>query len=172
MLYLYNLRYTPLSIYVLTLHYYAVYYPTVILYYMYVCVQLHGDVDGWYTECKLDLPPGSLERAKKSILSRTPVPVPVPVQIAPDLISFHYVSERESTLLYQILHSKRQQQQSARGSYPGHDEYITPDELYEAWPRTSSEVGHYSRPMRNKDEATRLHNALYDHIHVSDGFHC
>jgi hypothetical protein len=122
-------------------------------------------VDSWYTECKLDLPPGSLN-SKKSFTS----PKPVPIKIAPDLISFHYISERESTLLYNILHANEKEQSTRTGRE--HGPSMSPDELYDAWPRGNSEVGHYSRPMRDKDEAATLHRALFDYITVSDGFTC
>jgi len=94
---------------------------------------LAGDVDSWYTECKLNLPPGSLERQHDKRQR--------PLSVATDVVSFHYVSQKESILLYQLI---------SRKLAP------TPEELFEVWPKTDKETGHYSRKMRTIEEARAL----------------
>jgi len=98
---------------------------------------LIGDVDSWYTECKNNLPPGSLEKKPNQV-------PPKPLAVAQDVISFHYVSQKESILLYQLL-SRRLV-------------VTTPQQLIDLWPTSDKDVGHYSRRIKNQLEATALIN--------------
>ena len=98
---------------------------------------LSGDVDSWYTECKLDLNPGSLNQASTRELKQ----LQQPVNISRRVVSFHYMSQREVNLTFLIL-----------------DRQLPPEAtlLEQLWPRTSPEAGHYSRVLRDHAEAEKL----------------
>lgn len=97
------------------------------------------------------------------------------------VISFHYVSELETELLYRWVEAPalevaetqycRQQQRSssinaslivaARRERCG-----SPAVLRELWPRTNSEAGDYSRPLSHKSpqEADQLYSFLIEQL--------
>lgn len=98
---------------------------------------LSGDVDSWYLECKQNLPVGSLERKGKAGAPAKPLAV------APHLVTFHYVSQAESVLLYQYL----------SGQLP----LSSAEDVASRWPATDKAAGHYSRIIRqNSQDAAQL----------------
>jgi hypothetical protein len=68
-----------------------------------------------------------------------------PVKIARDVISFHYVSEKESDLLFKLLtHQVIPEIELSK---------INAEDLLKWWPSTSKEFGHYSRKLSGIKEA-------------------
>jgi hypothetical protein len=74
-----------------------------------------------------------------------------------NVVSFHYVSQKESLLLFQYLN--KQNNSSNIPSSPG--------ALAQIWPNTNSEVGHYSRPIKSQAEAQILYNTIFNTMRVS-----
>ena len=101
---------------------------------------LSGDVDSWYLECKQNLPVGSLDRRGTGVAAK-------PLAVAPHLVSFHYVSQAESVLLYQYL----------SGQLP----LSSAEDVASRWPQTEKAAGHYSRIIkRNSQDAAQLFSFL------------
>lgn len=101
---------------------------------------LTGEYDNWYVESKLNLSPGKLTLG--GFISKPLLPMS-------DMVSFHYVSEMESLLLYRILSNKIK---------------INIDELKSMWPKNNTEVGHYSRKIKTDEEANNVFNFLVKKI--------
>jgi len=119
-----------------------------------------GDLDEWYHDAKMLAEKGSNSTYDISALAR-------------DTVSFHYVSETESRLLYQLL-----QDPTSHDS----DHNISPicvnnnseahlkkpctsqRDLRRLWPQTDAEAGCYSRHIskgkRGDEEAALLFNYL------------
>jgi hypothetical protein len=106
---------------------------------------LYGDVDDWYTLAKL---PYTANKVKaNSLLNQQPI------SIARDVISFHYVSELEASLLYRIL-SKEVSVSSK-------------EELIKVWPKNDKEAGPYARwRFHNDEEVANLFHHLTQYITV------
>lgn len=98
---------------------------------------LSGTVDSWFTECKHNLIPGSLDQDRDKLKA-----LQVPIKVAPDVVSFHYVSQAESTLLYQMLSRQIR--------------FSSSEALMRAWPSSDKEVGHYSRKFKDVAEAENV----------------
>lgn len=77
--------------------------------------------------------------------------------IPTNVISFHYVSQRESLLLYQYIHKQNKSL----------DIPLNAEALAKAWPSKNTEVGHYSRPIRSQSEAQLLYAAIFKEIQVA-----
>lgn len=92
------------------------------------------DFDPWYNEIK------SIEKLNPVVKSPS----------ALDTISFHYVSQNESTLLYQML--------STQCLLKGQN--IDSRALHQLWPSAPQHIGHYSRKIKNEYEA----NLTYIHL--------
>ena len=75
-------------------------------------------------------------------------------RVAEDVISFHYISEAEAALLYEMLCDENRSSLSA-------------DTILTRWPR-GSDVGDYSRPLRSLEEAELLKEGLTQHILLHD----
>lgn len=86
-------------------------------------------------------------------------PVPqLPINVAPDVVSFHYVSSMEASILFRVL-SKR----------------VTPtaDELRAMWPKNDKDSGPYSRwRFKSDEELGRLHTFLTSEVHVKSPKTC
>jgi hypothetical protein len=102
---------------------------------------LSGEYDNWYVESKLKLSPGKLATSG-GFISKPLLPMS-------DMVSFHYVSQIESLLLYQILSNKIN---------------INLDEMKSLWPTNNTDVGHYSRKIKTDKEAWNLYNFLMEKI--------
>lgn len=115
-----------------------------------------SEFDDWYVEAKLGLPPGYIDRSKRNPEGPLQA-VTNSVNFFPsekELISFHYVSQYESNLMYQII-SKMIKVKS-------------PEHLLSLWPSTDQEVGHYSRKIKNINEAKLVLEyitSIVRHIH-------
>ena len=112
-----------------------------------------NEFDDWYIEAKLGLNPGYIDRSKRN--PEGPLnAVPNSIKFLPsaeELVSFHYVSQHESNLMYQIISKK-----------------ITlksPDHLLSIWPSTDTDIGHYSRKIKNVDEAKVLFHYITSIVH-------
>lgn len=95
-----------------------------------------NNIDSWYSDAKLLLG-RPIQREKV---------IGVPLDKCP--ISFHYVSSVESTLLYKFFEGKRVNKTSFI--------HPTPSQIYEMWPKTNKDVGHYSEPLKSFEEAKVL----------------
>lgn len=106
---------------------------------------LAGDVDPWLTECKLNLRPGSLDKdpAERARLQQ-------PIAVSSDLVSLHYVSHVESTLLYRALSGHAVATLDLTASTLRD---LTPEGLLRQWPSTDADVGAYSRKLKGPEEA-------------------
>lgn len=93
-----------------------------------------NDFDPWYNEMK------SLEKLNPKAES----------QLMPDTISLHYVSQNESSLLYEMLSNH----------CLVHNAEINPETLLQLWPSASLDIGHYSRKIKNVYEANLTYNYL------------
>lgn len=105
---------------------------------------LYGDVDDWYPLAKLE--PGDTAVGLQALFS------PVPIPVARDVVSFHYISQKESELLYKVL-----SKQILIESW---------EELQEAWPKAgTTEVGVYSRArFHDNSEIKRLHEFVTKYV--------
>jgi hypothetical protein len=110
--------------------------------------KLVGDYDSWYVSAKT-----KLNYSQHESLALIPNN-PSIANIARDAVSFHYVSQRESLLLHEIL-SKPAESLIAR-------------ELKHRWPSTSEEIGHYSRKVRSNEEYDLLLEAITKRLKVDD----
>lgn len=79
------------------------------------------------------------------------------LKIAPDVISFHYVSQMESSLLYHLLSNK----------YIYNGVKINSSQLYTLWPKFENERGPYSRRLYNEIEASNLLQLICNDIVIS-----
>jgi len=113
---------------------------------------LVNEFDDWYIEAKLGLSPGYIERSKRNPEGPLQA-VPNSVAFFPskEVISFHYVSQHESNLMHQIL-SKRIALKS-------------PEHLLSLWPSTDADVGHYSRKIKNINEAKLIFEYITSVVH-------
>ena len=70
-----------------------------------------------------------------------------------EVISFHYVSEFESQLLYKVLTKK-----------------FTPSvhELEQIWPKENRDVGPYAHRLTNYEDAKLLHEYLVNRFNFSN----
>jgi hypothetical protein len=111
---------------------------------------LHGDVDGWYIESKLKLPPGALDNAKLREKHHYPTRMST---VSNQLISFHYVSQFEANLLYRLLTKQLKP-----------SNWI---EFQQLWPKTNQEAGHYSRShFYNEDEIKHLYDYIMRNVTI------
>lgn len=86
---------------------------------------------------------------------------PLPIEIAPDVISFHYISQIESQLLHQLLTTN-----CTNGTLDANDVKLR-------WPSTSEHLGHYSRRIRDESEAALIHSVICSHLQLMPGAgHC
>lgn len=117
---------------------------------------LYGDVDEWYPPAKRN--PKSRKSSQTSnnddvhaIDAANPTPIPM----ARDVISFHYISQKESELLYNIISNN-----TMLKSW---------QELKEIWPKPgSSDVGPYARArFRDDQEVVRLFEFLTTYISLT-----
>lgn len=119
-----------------------------------------------------------------------------PVKISRHVISFHYVSEMESLLLYHLLSSKfaREEFQGQKNKrtkerrkengksivFSGGSDYgisngdlkydlnlTTPRSLLLLWPKTSMDIGHYSRAMKGINESIAILFFLNEHVQIN-----
>ena len=77
--------------------------------------------------------------------------------VATNPISFHYVSELESSLLYSLLNS-RTIQSSESGTT--HTKALNASYIMKIWPKTNQELGHYSLKIGSQIEATLIANYI------------
>ena len=115
-------------------------------------------VQTMYVECKLALRPGSLKGPQAS--------VPFLFPMARDVISWHYVSEHESLLLYKILSSRYPELSvvSLADITTKTSGTMSSQELLQRWPHTTKDIGPYSVKMFDQQEASRVITFLYQHI--------
>lgn len=69
--------------------------------------------------------------------------------IAKHVVSFHYISESESTLLFRILSGQARRRAAAE------EPAGSKEQLLQAWPRGAA-VGDYARPLKSLQEAANL----------------
>lgn len=108
-----------------------------------------GDYDSWYIDAKEKMNYSAAENTKienKFQLVSNKMSVN---NVAEDAISFHYVSEQESLLLFELL---------SRVSLNASSFDI--DELRNRWPSSHAAIGHYSRKVRTKEEFDLLFETL------------
>ncbi len=104
----------------------------------------------------------------------------------PHMISFHYVAQYESTLLFQILAAKQlfQQQQQQQQQTSSLVVKIVPwrnrlnlnsdfrlcsaNDLLDIWPSSTAQLGGYGRRLKGKGEAELLFHLLFYHIKIYD----
>lgn len=120
------------------------------------------DFDDWYIEAKLDLASGYVRKSRADSSIDQIVPFQPILAVAP--ISFHYVSQAESHLLYSILLNSSTATTttgttSSKWASAG-AAVRSGKELLAAWPSTDSSVGHYSRKLKMIDEADLLFKYL------------
>lgn len=116
---------------------------------------LTGDVDSWYKESKLMLASGSAGANQQAS--------PFMTTIAKDVISFHYVSQVESALLYRLLSDSTA---ISSQSMPRR-EVISSERLLQLWPSNQQDVGHYSSKLKSLDEAAKL-RSFFQNVAVLD----
>ncbi len=112
-----------------------------------------NEFDDWYIEAKLGLSPGYIDRSKRNPEGPLNV-VPNSISFFPsakELISFHYVSQYESNLMYQIISKKIILK--------------NPEHLLSIWPSTDADIGHYSRKIKNINEAKMIFEYITSIVH-------
>ena len=95
-------------------------------------------------------------------------------------MSWHYVSEHESLLLYQILSSRYPESSIVdvttrwTGLRKGDSTLVTmsSQELLQYWPHTTKDVGHYSVKMIDQQEASRVIRFIYQHVQIRTNNEC
>lgn len=102
---------------------------------------LTSDIDDWCVNMKNSLFKSSRVAKNQSVYTKHSFKY-----ISGDVISFHYISEKESTLLYKFFTSKELN--------------WTPKSLSNMWPH-GEDVGDYSRPLKSLAEAKSLLDALH-----------
>lgn len=70
-------------------------------------------------------------------------------EIANNPISFHYVSEMESSLLYSLINYKTVHADDSKTPFKS----FNASYIMNTWPKTNGEVGHYSAKIRSVSEA-------------------
>ena len=81
--------------------------------------------------------------------------------IATNPISFHYVSEMESSLLYLLLNSKNALDKESQS----HPRLLNASYVKKIWPKTDQELGHYSYKIKSNAEADLVTNYM-NHVEV------
>jgi hypothetical protein len=128
--------------------------------------QLFGEMDQWYVDCKELLALGM--KFKTLPLSQQQEEVTVRdlrnrlATVAKDVVSFHYVSEAESRLLYALLDKVR-----IAHLGPDCDKSVpSAKEIYRLWPRGNiTVVGDYAQALKSAKEADVLRRFLNE-VHV------
>lgn len=108
-----------------------------------------NDFDSWYPAAKKML---HYQRAQNLSSSQGMD------NLAEDVVSFHYVSQMESRLIYDLLSKKKKV-----GDW---------QELQKLWPSTQESIGHYSRKVTKKEEFQLLWTALTKTIRVVSRADC
>lgn len=119
-----------------------------------------GDLDEWYHDAKALAEKDSNSTYDISALAR-------------DTASFHYVSETESRLLFQLL-SDPTSQDPDRTVPPicvgGKNKSLksvpctTQQDLQRLWPQTDAEAGHYSRHISKNGRGDKEAALLFDYL--------
>lgn len=116
------------------------------------------DIDDWYINMKnrllTSLEGNSITNTSDSLVRYIPYTSHTLGAISEHVISFHYISEAESTLLFKLLSAWAM----------GLSSPSTATELIGMWPR-NRDVGDYARPLKSLAEAKILLEKLF-HISV------
>lgn len=151
-------------------------------YQCYALSKLFKEYDDWYIDAKrlvgetgdsFSQVAPQVEKKPSSQLAEKPL-------LSHPAISFHYVSELETQLLYRWVESPalevaetlcRQRSRSIDASLivaARKEKCGDPAALRDQWPRTNSEAGDYSRPLsrRSPQEADQLYSFLIEQLSV------
>lgn len=134
-----------------------------------ICIlQVLGDFDEWYRDAKT-----LAERDTNSSYDIS--------ALARDAVSFHYVSETESRLLYQLLSDPASHDvggnippicMSNNKQAPLKTPCTTQYDLQRLWPQTDAEAGHYSRHISKGDRGDKEAALLFDYLsNIAEALH-
>ena len=124
---------------------------------------LTNNFDKWYPDGKMKVKEyyqsqlGSSTTTSSKLIS--PSELHSKFTVATNPISFHYVSELESSLLYSLL-SSRTIQNSGSGPGTTHTKALNASYIMKVWPKTNQELGHYSLKIGSQSEATLIANYI------------
>lgn len=105
---------------------------------------LRNDLDSWYVDAKKLIGINPMDNAGAGF----------PITTNP--ISFHYVSNAESKILYSLLDGNRRRRQEHVYTPAA----VNASFVFDAWPKTNEDVGHYSVPIKSIAEAARIADYL------------
>lgn len=130
--------------------------------YFLLLLQLLADFDSWYVDAK--------ELAETTSPANTTLSV---AALSTTPVSFHYVSEVESQLLYQFFKHlcTRNTHITHNATIPGvgiapssSPRFSSWQELHQTWPRTDEQAGHYSRHLAAGDKGEAEARLLFHYF--------